>query len=89
MWWLDGWGISGEVGRINKWGINGRRDKCAVNGPLPAIPTPSRGEAGDEDRLVELHCTDDDDQSLQPENPTTYCKKFTKSDRNLELINRS
>ena len=61
MWWLDGWGISGEVGRINKWGINGRRDKCAVNGPLPAIPTPSRGETGAEDRLVELHCTDDED----------------------------
>ena len=30
------------------------------------------GEAGAEDRLVELHCTDDDDQPLQPENPSTY-----------------
>ena len=55
MWWLDGWGISGEVRGINKWGINGRRDKCAVNGPLPEIPTPLRGE----DRLVQLHCTHD------------------------------
>ena len=28
----------------DKW-INGRRDKCAVNGPSPAIATPSGGEA--------------------------------------------
>ena len=36
----------------------------AVNGPLPAIPTPLRGKVGDEDRLVELHCTDDEDQPV-------------------------
>ena len=39
------------------------------------------GEAGAEDRLVELHCTDDkDDQLLQPDNSSTYHKKFSKSD---------
>ena len=40
----DKWLAEADKYMGDKW-INGRRDKCAVNGPSPAIATPSGGEA--------------------------------------------